>query len=221
MMNYSTPNWKLGLYRLKARPFALLARRFQAKAITCADIGAADGALGLTLLRSGLIAKYTGFELDAQLRGMGAARGLDMVAFDANRDSLPTGHCYDLILCTHIIEHLDNPGNLLNLIRRSLNPEGVGIIAAPNLSGVCARLRGSRWIGRADPTHINLMTHQDLEALIEGRGLRILYRGSSYLSDLPKIGLPIALASKILFLLFGFAPWRWGNSAVFVVSRSA
>lgn len=217
--DYSTSKSRQWFYTLRSRPFLLLLRRFLSGTNpTCADLGAADGSFGGALLRANLIKSYVGYELSERLQEIGRSRGIDMRPYDANVDRLSS--TYDLILCTHLIEHVSSPEFLLSTVKMSLSKDGIAIIAAPNKGSICERLMGGKWVGYDDPTHINLRSHLEYEELLRGSGLKIEFSGSSYLSDLPPWGAAAALLSKFLFFSIGYWPWTKGNSSVFVVSAS-
>lgn len=203
-------------YAWRSRPLLRLVRRFAPTAPACADVGAANGALGEVLRAKGLVRSYTGFELDPGLR-QAARPGIEVRAFDAETDTLPGR--YGLIICSHVMEHVSDPTRTLGRIAASLTDDGVMICVAPNAASLCHRIMGDRWIGHDDPTHITLLAHHEWREAIEVAHLDVRYAGSSYLSDLPWWGRPVALASKAVFFLVGYAPWALGNSSVFVASR--
>ncbi len=46
--------------------------------------------------------------------------------------AIPTGQQYDLILCVEVIEHLTEPGLLLETVDRLLKPDGMLLLTVPN-----------------------------------------------------------------------------------------
>lgn len=217
-LDYRVPSSRRWLFALRRRPLLRLIHRHAPANSRCADVGSADGALGSLLLKTGAVSSYTGFEIDPDLRSDAMAEGLRVVPFDAEVDSLPSE--FDLIICSHVIEHVSDPSAALTRLGRSLSPQGVLIAAAPNLGSICAKVQGQRWIGFRDPTHISLHSHRNWLKVIEAAELRVRYSGSSYLSDVPRWAFPVAVLSKVMFLAVGYAPWSWGNSSIFVVSRA-
>lgn len=213
-IDYHVPRGRRRFYAWRRRPQLRLISRHAPDAATCADVGSADGALGELLLERALISTYVGFEIDPNLRDFGNRVGLDLRAFDAERSQLPGQ--FDLILCSHLLEHVSDPASLLRRLQPSLAANGVLIVAAPNLSSICARLMGKKWIGFRDPTHISLHTHDEWFEMLESQGFAIVFAGSSYLSDLPWWGTPGVALSKLLFFAVGYARWRHGNSSIFV-----
>ncbi|MEJ0023464.1 MAG: class I SAM-dependent methyltransferase [Alphaproteobacteria bacterium] len=123
-------NWKRWL---QTRPYRILLRRFgsaNTASVTCADIGAADGANGAMLLRAGLIGAYHALELDEDLRKVAATRGLTASSFDAEHDEIPGQ--FDVVLCLHVCEHVRSP-DFFDRLARGVKPGGV-LIAATQIS---------------------------------------------------------------------------------------
>lgn len=216
-LDYRVPSSRRWLFALRRRPLLRLIHRHAPANARCADVGSADGALGWLLLKTGVVSSYTGFEIDPDLRSDAMSAGLQVQSFDAEVDALPAE--FDLIICSHVIEHVSDPSGTLRRLGRSLSPQGVLIAAAPNLGSICAKVQGERWIGLSDPTHISLHSHAEWVQMMEAAGLAVRYSGSSYLSDLPPWGFPVAVLSKVLFFAFGYAPWSRGNSSIFVLTR--
>jgi SAM-dependent methyltransferase len=204
-------------FALQRRPLTLLVRRFAPLPAVTADVGSANGALGELLVRTGLAASYTGFEIDEGLRAQGA-RLVDVRPFDAERDHLSGS--YDLIICSHLIEHVRDPDAVIGRLVGALRDGGVIIVVTPNTSSWSARVRGRAWIGYADPTHISLRSHSAWLETLERAGLEVLYHGSSYVSDAPIWGFPAIAVSKLLLVTFGYARWTRGNSSAFVAAHA-
>jgi 2-polyprenyl-3-methyl-5-hydroxy-6-metoxy-1,4-benzoquinol methylase len=87
---------------------------------------------------------------------------------------------YDVIICSHIIEHIRYPERLLEDVRLIMKPESVFIVALPNIMHY-----GSRWelmkgnfnyeeSGIWDNTHVKWYTFQSARQLLSQNGFDIV-----------------------------------------------
>lgn len=83
---------------------------------------------------------------------------------------------YDHVLVADVLEHLRDPGRVLQGVRRLLRPGGTIIVSTPNIAfaGVQAALRAG-WFpyaptGLLDEGHVHFFTRFELEALMLGSG---------------------------------------------------
>jgi len=113
-----------------------------------------------------------GLELDAGVVAPLAEEGFRVHAervetCDAIRDG-----SLDLVTMFHVIEHVAEPGAVVERIARWLAPGGVLALETPNLASLDARLFGRRyWGGYHVPRHWHLFTPDTLERLLAERGL--------------------------------------------------
>lgn len=110
----------------------------------------------------------------------------------------PNQH-FDVIVCYHVLEHLPNPIDTVNEIRRILHPSGLLIIAVPNFGGTVAKLSKEHWFANDVPRHLFHFTPDTLTAILEKSGFSISYKSTLSLeqdifgfvqSVLNKSGLP-------------------------------
>jgi methionine biosynthesis protein MetW len=89
------------------------------------------------------------------------------------------GYTIDCVLCSHILEHLRNPLNLLRTLKVICNPNFF-VIALPNVAywRVRFHLLAGRWEysdeGILDRTHLRFFTLYTAIKLIEDAGLEVL-----------------------------------------------
>ncbi len=87
---------------------------------------------------------------------------------------------YDLITALEIIEHLANPGNLLELATKNLKPDGHILISTPNIQSLPARLRFlmkgrlSHFDDKSDLTHIYPVYDENFKRLLPRFGLKLV-----------------------------------------------
>lgn len=93
-------------------------------------------------------------------------------------------HSYDVILCSHVLEHLKNPADLVAQAARLLRPNGCLLVAVPNVMVWSQRLKfmlGKFEYTRAgimDMTHLRFFTYDTARSLVErAPGLRITHHG--------------------------------------------
>jgi len=87
---------------------------------------------------------------------------------------------FDLITALELIEHLANPGLLLQLVERNLLDGGYFVISTPNIHALPARLRFllkgrmNHFDDKSDPTHVYPVYMENLERLAPRHGLKIV-----------------------------------------------
>lgn len=79
---------------------------------------------------------------------------------------------FDVITAIDVLEHINTPVDLLRDIARNLSPEGIAVIATPDVNSLAARLMGRRWwnyrIG-----HIGYFNRRTLTRAFREAGLEI------------------------------------------------
>ena len=80
---------------------------------------------------------------------------------------------FDLIVMYHVIEHMENPINVMHLVRRMLNPGGHLILGTPDFDSGAARRYGHNYRLLNDPTHISLFSNDSMHRLLRNSGFLI------------------------------------------------
>jgi SAM-dependent methyltransferase len=121
-----------------------------------------------------------------------------------------------------VLEHLEEPGRALGLLRRFLKPDGVLLVSLPNVANVTVRL--SLLLGRfdyaprgiLDATHLRFFTRRTGRALLESHGFRVASVTATAMPAelaVPALGTPLlapVVRGGVLFLarlrptLFGY-----------------
>ena len=133
------------------------------------DVGCATGAL-LDFLR-GRGWQTAGAEISPSAGYAREKRGLDVRSMTVEDCKFPDGH-FDLVLASHLIEHLNSPAAFLAEIARILSPGGYFFLTTPNIDGFQARLFGNKWRG-AIFDHLYLFSVRTLKAMLKSQGFSV------------------------------------------------
>ncbi|MFL6352646.1 MAG: class I SAM-dependent methyltransferase [Bryobacteraceae bacterium] len=104
---------------------------------------------------------------------------------------------YDLIILSHVLEHLPNPIPSLQQCLRLLRPGGKLVVVVPNIASAEARLFSRSWLGLEIPRHLIHFTEATARNVIERAGFQIEGVRPSY------------MASSISQSILLSAPSRW------------
>jgi SAM-dependent methyltransferase len=141
---------------------------------------------------------------------------------------LPAGE-FAAVTMGDVIEHLPDPGAMLDRVAELLAPGGVLWMATPDAGSRLARALGRRWWS-VIPTHVHLFTRRSMRALLERHGFELLAMGTSpktfsvayYLERLGGYWPPAARALVRVARAVGVAERQWTpdfRDRFFVVAR--
>lgn len=118
-------------------------------------------------------------------------RAVHIVLDDITASRLPREH-FDLVLCTEVVEHIQDSRAALQHITRILKPDGILVLSTPQrysfleLTAKVALSSWLIWLTRLvyrEPVlengHINLMTASTVEAQLAAAGLQVITRHKS------------------------------------------
>ncbi len=101
------------------------------------DVGCGNGVISRHLGREGF--DVTGIDVSEKTIAIAKANtvNLPQVKFikKSAEELVEAGEKYDAIICSEVLEHLSNPGSLLNVLRSSLKDNGKLIVTVPNGKG--------------------------------------------------------------------------------------
>ena len=83
---------------------------------------------------------------------------------------------YDLIILNHVIEHLDNPVEIVSILTSPMKSNGQMIIGTPDFLSPSAQLFRDRYRMLHEPTHISLFSLDSLLRMMRELGLQIEQR---------------------------------------------
>jgi SAM-dependent methyltransferase len=162
------------------------------------DVGCASGYL------AGILAQR-GYEVVGIERAGGCGDGfpndVTLVEADLDRGMPPLRGRFSYVICGDVLEHLRDPGSLLEQIQEVIEPDGLLIASLPNSGNLYFRLMvlSGRFTkeekGLFDRTHLHFFTWN---------GWRELFAGGGFQIDQYKVsGIPVGLAAP-----------RWEGTAV-------
>jgi SAM-dependent methyltransferase len=146
---------------------ALLLRTEEAPSVL--DVGCATGALPAFLSERGW--HVTGVEISPGAEYARNERKLDVRNLPLEENKFPKDS-FDVVLASHLIEHLNDPHSFLAEIRRVMKKNGRLYITTPNISGFQGRLYGHLWRS-AIFDHLYLFSARTLKMLLNITGFKI------------------------------------------------
>ena len=165
--------WRALGARNKSANVMVLCRQAGLRPSRLVEIGCGDGALLHALARQGLAEHYDGFELSGPAAAIAAGRDIPgagrIEAYDGERVPAAGGE-YDLAVVSHVLEHVPDPAKLLAEAARVGTHVVVEVPLEDNQSAKRPRKRAEALrIG-----HIQAFSRDDIHALAEGAGLRVV-----------------------------------------------
>jgi hypothetical protein len=129
-------------------------------------------------------------------------------------DPLQIQENYDLVVSSHVTEHLRESRKHLHNIRLLLRDHRAASVASPNLTSCDAKRLGKRWRGYIDPTHISLTGIDEMRRMCELEEFSIRWCGSSLYPKSPK-----EIFSFLLDWEFTFRDSGKGESCSFLLRK--
>ena len=173
------------------------------------DVGCGNGVISRSLGEKG----FTVRGIDVSGKAIERARELNkypQVKFDvvSAEQLVADGHRYHAVICSEVLEHLNDPGKLLNVLHELLDKDGVLIVTVPNGVGprelfvtrpIISLQKRNNWMWRSvqgmkrlfgykgttvqssadDLTHIQFFTKTSLEKLADAHRFRIIRFGKT------------------------------------------
>lgn len=99
--------------------------------------------------------------------------GLRVMAADLNRQLSFSSESFPAILCSHVLEHVDAPINLLRECHRILKPEGLLVLGLPIESNLVNWLRGHKYFYH-HPGHLYSFSLENINVLLQKTGFDIV-----------------------------------------------
>jgi len=136
------------------------------------DVGCASGVLVNKLSIEGYDAEGIDWAESAISFATGNMKGNFRIG-DADLEAIEGTELYDIIIASHILEHLENPQRLLSGVRRLLKPDSCFCIAVPNLGWYNSNCAWRMVSSIFDPDHIVGYARNGLTKLLSDSGFRV------------------------------------------------
>ena len=81
---------------------------------------------------------------------------------------------YDAAILTHVIEHVDNPNQMLASLYKKMKNKGKIIISTPNTSSLFGILFGYKWWPYLADDHVSMFNTKNLISLLEQHNFKII-----------------------------------------------
>jgi len=134
------------------------------------DVGCATGSLLAALRQRGW--KTTGVEISGPQAEYGKLkRNLDLRNGSLEEICFP-GEYFNVVIASHLIEHLNNPASFAAEVYRILSIGGYFFVTTPNISGMQARFFRNRWRS-AIFDHLYLFSIKTLTRLLSEKGFTV------------------------------------------------
>jgi 2-polyprenyl-3-methyl-5-hydroxy-6-metoxy-1,4-benzoquinol methylase len=93
-------------------------------------------------------------------------------------DTHPSGSM-DAVTMSHVIEHVEDPIDLLRKCHEVLRPGGALVVITPNAGGLCHKALGRSWRDLDPPRHFHVFTRMSLGECVRRAGFRVQSISSS------------------------------------------
>jgi 2-polyprenyl-3-methyl-5-hydroxy-6-metoxy-1,4-benzoquinol methylase len=209
------------------RFYAILARRYGQRGAHLLEIGS-----GLGHLVGQLENHFQTFAVDVNHWALEQSFQVSSSTFHvaSGAEELPFGdNLFAIVIIKHVVEHLPHPERAIAEISRVTAPGGTLILSTPNLASLLKPLKGEKWIGYLDPTHISLESPAEWLEMIKSAGFTPLRIFADGFWDAPYIPVVPKVIQKLFFGSLGgfqamtgfiFLPLKWGESMMVVARKS-
>jgi 2-polyprenyl-3-methyl-5-hydroxy-6-metoxy-1,4-benzoquinol methylase len=134
------------------------------------DVGCGNG--GTLALAAAMGFDTEGIEFDPSAVRTAQARGLRVIEGDYTR--LGEFHdAFDYLICSHTVEHVHRPLELLRLVRQAMKDGGTAFISCPNARSHVRHRFGASWRGLEAPRHLAIPSLSQLTEALQGLGFAV------------------------------------------------
>lgn len=149
-----------------------------ASAVTILDVGCGAGDNAAILKR---LNKYvTGITISNEEALLAKSVCDEVIIANIEEDGLQLTKRYDVVILSHVCEHLVHPCEAINKLAGHLNETGIMIIAVPNMAFYKSRFKVMKgdWTmsesGPFDKTHLHFFSYHSADALCDGKNLKVI-----------------------------------------------
>ena len=146
-------------------------------------------AYGFLLLEAQQYFESYGIEICEEAARACQSRGLNVHCGTVNRKFLKENGSFDLIIMLDVIEHLQEPAEVLRWLYEALSRRGSLMISTGDWESVIARVLKKHWRLMTPPQHLFYFSRRTMTGLLEKIGFRVAYCGRPWKS------VPLGLAA--------------------------
>jgi hypothetical protein len=116
---------------------------------------------------------------------------------------------FDVLVCGELIEHIENPGLMLDGIKKFMHQDSILIITSPNpwrtkwVENMQKGVLEEKWLNKE---HVAWYSFQTLKQLLTRKGFAEIYYGYYY----SELVMKVVKGSGLLFGLRKIKSWLWG-----------
>jgi 2-polyprenyl-3-methyl-5-hydroxy-6-metoxy-1,4-benzoquinol methylase len=157
------------------RKFRGILRMMKSPPSSYLDVGCGDGRYLKLMMNKGLpFQQVHGLEIEENAVKRAREKGLNVHYARVEDASHIADGSLDLITMFHVIEHLENPRDVVKSLAKKLRPGGMLILETPNIDSLDARIfRKSFWGGYHFPRHWHIFSPNSMRQLMETNGFTI------------------------------------------------
>jgi 2-polyprenyl-3-methyl-5-hydroxy-6-metoxy-1,4-benzoquinol methylase len=178
---------------------------------TLLDVGCGNGDLMDAARSMGF--SVNGLEIDPSAVSAAVGRGLTVRQGSYDLLSQYQDN-FDYIICSHVLEHVHDPRELLQLLIKAVKPGGSVFITWPNPKSIALTMFGKHWRGLEAPRHICLMSKIGFSNYLQSNSISNINTsvsgvhtiGESWKIRHQKIGMGMKLVNKFVFLITSLIP---------------
>lgn len=137
------------------------------------DIGCATGHF-LEIAKSGGW-NETGMELNNMAVAHCKKNGINIIQSRLNDNTFPESS-FEAVTLWDVLEHIDNPGEVIGNAYKILKQGGILLIVVPNVNSIAAKIMHDKCNVFAGHAHVNMFSPQTLSKFLEGFGFNILHK---------------------------------------------
>ncbi len=148
------------------------------------DVGCGNGRFLKYLLRFGKFNLY-----GTEMEGNSARRAARIKEITLKTGSLEqddfSENFFDAVTLFHVFEHLSEPKETLDIIRRIVKPNGIAVFSFPNIDSFQARFFKGKWLHLDPPRHLFFFMPCDFERIMKSYGFTLLKKHFSSMEQNP------------------------------------
>lgn len=136
------------------------------------DIGCGNGGFLDCLIKSG----FEGYGVELPGKAAQRAAQVPSIKLKVGRSEEAdfAEDFFDGICLWHVFEHLTEPKKTLQIIKRTLKPNGFFFLSIPNIGSFQSRLFRGNWFHMDPPKHLFFLTAANLISQMEERGFKLI-----------------------------------------------